>query len=96
MPTECFTSSPFPLPPLAEQRRIVAWVDEFMVLCDRLKASLATSDATRARLLGYLLHETLITTAEKNLADISPGSIPRVGVEVAAKLNPTPAAPPHI
>ena len=48
-----------PLPPLAEQHRIVAKVDELMALCDRLEASLATSDDTRQRLLDALLHEAL-------------------------------------
>ncbi len=48
-----------PLPPLAEQHRIVAKVDELMTLCDRLEASLATSDDTRRRLLDALLHEAL-------------------------------------
>ena len=48
-----------PLPPLAEQRRIVAKVDELMALCDRLENSLGTSDTTRLRLLESLLHETL-------------------------------------
>ena len=51
--------TPIPIPPLAEQRRIVAKVDELMVLCDRLEASLASSDATRSRLLGALLAEAL-------------------------------------
>ncbi|HEX9801639.1 MAG TPA: restriction endonuclease subunit S, partial [Gammaproteobacteria bacterium] len=46
----------FPLPPLAEQRRIVAKVDELMALCDRLAASLAEGDATRRRLLEAVLH----------------------------------------
>ena len=50
---------PIPLPPLAEQHRIVAKVDELMALCDRLEASLATADDTRRRLLDALLHEAL-------------------------------------
>ena len=50
---------PIPLPPLAEQYRIVAKVDELMGLCDRLEASLAIEDDTRCRLLDALLHEAL-------------------------------------
>ena len=49
----------FPLPPLAEQYRIVAKIDELMALCDRLEANLATGDDTRRRLLDALLHEVL-------------------------------------
>ncbi|MFN3644469.1 MAG: restriction endonuclease subunit S, partial [Gemmobacter sp.] len=54
----------FPLPPLAEQHRIVAKVDALMALCDRLAATLTTTDTTRARLLEALLHEALTPTAE--------------------------------
>ena len=50
---------PIPIPPLAEQHRIVAKVDELMALCDRLEASLTTGDDTRCRLLGSLLIEAL-------------------------------------
>jgi type I restriction enzyme S subunit len=49
----------FPLPPIAEQCRIVAKVDELMALCDRLEASLNTGQDARRRLLDALLHEVL-------------------------------------
>ena len=52
-------SLPIPLPPIAEQHRIVAKVDALMALCDRLEAALATADTTRARLLDALLHDAL-------------------------------------
>ena len=55
-------SLPIPLPPLSEQYRIVAKVDELMALCDRLGASLATGDDTRRRLLDALLFEAFEPT----------------------------------
>jgi type I restriction enzyme, S subunit len=48
-----------PLPPLPEQRRIVAKVAELMALCDRLEASLVAAADTRRRLLDALLAEAL-------------------------------------
>ena len=50
---------PVALPPLAEQHRIVAKVDELMALCGRLEASLTNRDDTLVRLVGALLREAL-------------------------------------
>ena len=49
----------FPLPPLAEQHRIVAKVDELMTLCDRLEVSLTTNTNTQRYLLDSFLHHAL-------------------------------------
>jgi type I restriction enzyme, S subunit len=43
---------PMPVPPAAEQARIVAKVDELMGLCDRLEASLEDRETVSARLSG--------------------------------------------
>lgn len=48
------------LPPLAEQHRIVAKVDELMVLCDELEKEQTNSNAT---------HETLLEVLLTNLTD---------------------------
>ena len=48
-----------PVPPLAEQHRIVAKIDELVVFCDRLEASLVTGDNIRRRFLDTMLHEAL-------------------------------------
>ena len=56
-----------PIPPLAEQHRIVAKVDELMALCALLEVSLATSDDASRRLLDALLHATLESTAEQEV-----------------------------
>jgi len=47
------------LPPLAEQHRIVAKVDQLIALCDGLELSLAAGDDSRRRLLDALLAEAL-------------------------------------
>ncbi|MDF0650044.1 MAG: restriction endonuclease subunit S [Nitrospira sp.] len=53
----------FPLPPLAEQHRIVAKVDELLALCDQLEAQLTTTHADSRRLLEAVLHEALAPAA---------------------------------
>jgi len=48
-----------PVPPLAEQKRIVTKIDTLMALCDRLEATLGTANTSRARLLEATLHQSL-------------------------------------
>jgi type I restriction enzyme S subunit len=54
---------PIPLPPAAEQYRIVAKINELMALCDALEASLAAATDTRTRLLDATLREALASDA---------------------------------
>ena len=63
-----------PLPPLTEQHRIVAKVDELMALCDRLETSLTASNETGVRLLDAMLYEALMpdTPAQARISVDSP------------------------
>ncbi|HEY3053872.1 MAG TPA: restriction endonuclease subunit S [Thermoanaerobaculia bacterium] len=62
-----------PLPPAAEQRRIVAKVDELIAICDRLEAQLSAAQTQRARLFEAVLHEAL----EDHTSDKSPAMVSR-------------------
>lgn len=57
------SASPIPLPPLAEQRRIVAKVDELMALCDALERESADALAAHQTLVDSLL-ATLVNSAD--------------------------------
>lgn len=57
VPGEYFASAPFPLPPLAEQHRIVAKVDEMMTCADLLENRLRTAEDAVGGLLDAVLHE---------------------------------------
>ncbi|WP_036253658.1 restriction endonuclease subunit S [Methylobacter sp. BBA5.1] len=58
-----FATLPFPLPPLAEQHRIVTKVDELMALCDQLEQRQTYSNTVYQRLLQTLL-ESLTQAAD--------------------------------
>ena len=59
----------FPLPPLAEQHRIVAKVDELMALCDRLEEARKTREETRNKL-------TAASLGRLTAADTTPEDFP--------------------
>lgn len=48
-----------PPPPLAEQHRIVAKVDELMTLCDQLKANLQKAQTTQLHLADSLVEAAI-------------------------------------
>lgn len=56
VPTEFFAYNPIPLPPLAEQHRIAAKVDELMALCDQLEQQTETSISAHQTLGEALLN----------------------------------------
>lgn len=62
-----YADFPVPIPPLAEQRRIVAKVNELMELCDALEASLAAASTARTRLFAATLAEALAPAHEQVL-----------------------------
>lgn len=54
-----------PLPPLAEQHRIVSKVDELMAVCDQLEAQLTAIQNDSRRLLEAVLSEALAPAMEE-------------------------------
>ncbi len=64
-------SIPIALPPLSEQCRIVAKVDELMALCERLKATLVSAGEYRRRVLGALLAEALAQVETPSSTSVS-------------------------
>lgn len=57
---------PVPVPPLAEQVRIVSKLNELMTLCDRLEERITDADVTSSGLLEAVLHHTLCDTSMRD------------------------------
>jgi type I restriction enzyme S subunit len=55
---------PLSLPPLAEQHRIVAKVDELMRLCDEMERRLAVTASLRSQLLEAVLHDAIVEASQ--------------------------------
>ncbi len=53
-------STPIPLPPPAEQKRIVAKVDELMTLCDQLEAHITHTQTLNTHLMDSLIHRMTV------------------------------------
>ena len=84
-----FARLPFPLPPLAEQHRIVAKVDELMVLCDRLETARKEREATRDRL-------TAVSLARLNAPDPDPAVFQNHAAFALNNLTPLATRPDQI
>jgi type I restriction enzyme S subunit len=56
IPLKSLRSLLVPLPPLAEQKRIVAKVDELMTLCDQLEAHITNAKTINTHLMDSLIH----------------------------------------
>jgi type I restriction enzyme S subunit len=59
VPISQLANLPIAIPPLAEQHRIVAKVDQLMALCGQLEAAIETQQHATSRLLDALIAEAL-------------------------------------
>ena len=79
LPTEYFATRPFPLPPLEEQKRIVAKVAKLMALCEELE----TSQQKREELCQL----TQITTLDALASSRSPYSLVKAWIRVTENFD---------
>lgn len=69
LPRSYFEGAPFPLPPIAEQHRIVARVEELMKLCDALEQNGRLADEQHARLTSTLFDALATSESAQALAE---------------------------
>jgi type I restriction enzyme S subunit len=69
VPRNYFDSTPFPLPPLAEQHRIVTRVEELMKLCDALEKNGRLADEQHARLTSTLFDALVASDSTQAVAE---------------------------
>ncbi|WP_423251799.1 restriction endonuclease subunit S, partial [Pseudomonas viridiflava] len=63
--TSQVASMPFALPPLPEQHRIVAKVDQLMALCDQLKTRLSKANRINEQLASTLVERALAEVGQQ-------------------------------
>jgi type I restriction enzyme S subunit len=66
--TDDLFSLPIPIPPIAEQHRVVAKVDELMALCDQLEEQFEIAEDGGRRLLEAILTHALKDSPEPSTA----------------------------
>ena len=80
---------PLAIPPIPEQRRIVAKVNQLMVLCDQLDARLTTNATARHQFLEATLEEGLVSWAIRAIpsktTQMGSGGVSRVEPEAFVK-----------
>ena len=76
VPTEYLRNFLFSLPPLEEQRRIVAKVNELMAMCDELEAVEKASDALDKHFMEYLPKSILQAAVRGRLVPQNPSDEP--------------------
>lgn len=64
LPKDFVETNPFPLPPLAEQHRIVAKVDVLMALCDQLKIRIQQANQQQQTIANALVAQAIQPSAE--------------------------------
>jgi type I restriction enzyme S subunit len=69
MGTKSAIAAPIPLPPLAEQKRIVAKLDELMALCDALEARQAEETGLKRAAAASALHHLTEANTPQETAD---------------------------
>jgi type I restriction enzyme, S subunit len=83
---------PIPIPPLAEQRRIVTKVEELLSLCDRLEMVITTAQTENRQFLEAIINHVLGTTPhrvrEQKLAAIMRGEEWQDHTHLTSSLEP--------
>lgn len=86
---EFFANSPLSLPPLAEQHRIVAKVEELTALCDQLKSAQVEREETRSRM-------TAESFARLNAPDSDPEMFRKYAAFAVKNLSPLTTRPDQV